>query len=152
MSDSRFILGTLGLAAMAAALAWGAARLQRRLAPSLTGPTAVLAQVIFVIAGFVVVGEGLGTVGLFKFALVVAVGVALGLGVGWRAGPGPAVTAAADAPPTPRIALAIAGLSVFVVAVDYVARSVTVLRFGIQTSDSLSYHLPFAAGSRPAAG
>src|SRR5437588_11596528 len=76
----RYALGLFFTVTTLLPLVIGATRVRARLVPELSGERARLAEVVVVLAGYVLVGAALGTVGLVRTGLLVAGGIVLGLG------------------------------------------------------------------------
>ena len=142
-----YLAGILELAAVAAALAWGAYRIRARLLPAWSGAPARLAELLVALALLVWSLEALGAVGLLEEGPVVALCVALGLAVGLLAAPRGA-PADAQVPPAiaaGRVGTAVAALVVVALFAEWSGRAYTTLQYGMYGFDSLWYHMPFAA-------
>src|SRR5437588_8585853 len=91
VSSPRYALGLVFTVATLVPLVIGATRVRARLVPELSGERARLAEVVVVLAGYVLVGEALGTVRLFRTGFLVAGCIVVGLGLAWarRSSPRP---------------------------------------------------------------
>jgi Glycosyltransferase family 87 len=143
-----YILAVVLLAAFAVAPALAVCELQRRLLPRLDRATAALARVVGWLCVVVVLGELLGSVGLFRaWALVLGsllVGIALWL-VARRCplpAPGPPE---APAPPLSRVEACVAGVAALLVLAVWAVPARISLAHGMRAPDTLWYHGPFAA-------
>lgn len=144
------------LAVTAGSLAIAAQALRRRLAPSWSGPPALLSELILALALLVAIGEIAGVAGLLEAPAIVigamlAAGCALAVGGGssrlgttvgwWRFGRG--VTAW---PVSWRgLAGALVALAVACLGVQWLALTLAGLDRGMLNQDTLWYHLPIAA-------
>ncbi len=138
---------TTGLIAVVP-LVVGARQLQRTLLTGASRATASLAVIAVVLVTIVVVSEALGTVSAFRrFALCAALAVvgAAGWTVGRRLGPTPLARRQAAAPVLGRAGNVVAALAVAVVVASWVARTAASYRHGMETIDTLWYHMPNAA-------
>jgi len=81
LSLGRFTLGMLELAVVIGAAWVGASALRTRLVPTWSGLVTWLADAVIALSLLVVVGEALGTFGLFREWIVVITFVALGSGL-----------------------------------------------------------------------
>src|SRR4051812_27388708 len=79
LSAGRFALGMLELAAATGAAWVGAAAIRARVVPLWRGVVTYLADAVIALSVLVVVGEVLGTFGLFRESIVVLIVVATGL-------------------------------------------------------------------------
>jgi hypothetical protein len=142
-----YTLTLLLLAVFAVAPAVGVYELQRRLLPRFDRPTAVLARAVGWLSVVIVLGELLGSVGLFRaWALVlgsVLVGAALWLLA--RRRPFPRDEGPAPAQPLPRLETAAAALAALLVLAVWAVPARISLAHGMQAPDTLWYHGPFAA-------
>jgi len=159
VTPGEVALGLAVLTAVVVPLGLAADRLRRRFAPALTGPSAVLADVVATVGAVVVVSEVLGTVhALHRTGLVVASLVAAGaaLAMARRASPpaadddspggGPAGTWVIDgARPLRRWVALIAAGAVAAVVAQWASFTLQAYRRGVTDFDSLHYHLPIAA-------
>jgi hypothetical protein len=146
VSAWRYLGGLLVLAVFLVPLCAGALRVRRWLAPALSGATGLCAQVIVVVSLIVLILEGLGLVGLLQAVPVAAAGAAVGgglwVGLGDRQPPAARVPAASGSASFDRFAICIAGA---VVAAPWLGWTVYAYRHGMDTPDTLWYHLPQAA-------
>jgi hypothetical protein len=149
MSPARYLEGVVLLAVVAVAVSAGAAGLRRRLTPDWAGAPARLAEVVLALALVVLVSEALGLVGLFRRAPLVIGLVAAGA-VSWAIGrrrgpPPPATQRTARAPAYPLWQLIATVVATATVVAEWGVRTVDALRFGMDGTDTLWYHLPVAA-------
>lgn len=138
MTFGSWLAGLVGVGLVLTA-AWLCARAaRRRLAPSLTGATAVLADTVLALSAVVVVLQLLGIVGLLEGWAVVLIAI-------------PALVLFRGETPATRPLLfhrgaVLAALAVAaVVAAAWLRRTFVALDLGVGGVDSLWYHLPFAA-------
>lgn len=148
MSLGRFLVGCVALLACVGPLTWGAVRVRARFTPQLLGPVARLAEAVITLVLLIVICEVLGSVGLFRMWAVVAACVLIGLGLTFLGTP---ADDARTATQTPRTKFEPIELGLLFVAVAGVAgassfRLISALNNGIVDTDSIWYHLPFAAG------
>lgn len=142
----RYFGGLLVVAVFLVPLCAGALRVRRWLAPELTGATGLCAHIVVVFGLIVLILEGLGLLSLLQAVPVAATGAAVGGGlwVGLRdrqpaAAPLPAPT---ELTSFDRFAIGIAGA---VVAAPWLGWTAYAYRHGMDTPDTLWYHLPQAA-------
>lgn len=143
-----YLAGVLELAAIVAALVFGAVRVRARVLPGWSGAPARLAESVVGLALLVWALEVLGAVGLLTEAALVVLCVAAGLGVGLLASRSSADGARVQIPPSRvagRVATAIAGLIVVALFAEWAGRAHSTLLYGMYGFDSLWYHMPFAA-------
>jgi hypothetical protein len=125
-----------------------------RFLPEWTGPPARLAEIVTGVAAVIFVSEVLGAVHLFRLGVMVPVLAIVGA-VGWYAArrhsvrivnpaetEGIAETGTRSAPPGSTLAAVVA---IGVVAADWGTRTIDALHHGMSTTDTLWYHMPFAA-------
>ncbi len=151
MSAGRYLEGVvLGLVCVGA-LAFGARRLRLRLAPSFAGTVAGIADGVTFLALLTLALEAAGVIGVFDRIGVVAGCVLVG-GVAWAVGArGPVAPRAVGVSAgrtlsqhrTLVMSVAIAGTSV--VAAAWIGWTMFAYRHGMETIDTLWYHMPFAA-------
>jgi hypothetical protein len=151
MTAAEYVLGG-ALVLVVVAGSWIGGRVVRRLAlPAWSGPPAVLVDVVLALCVVLAVSCCLGAVGGFRRALVplgcAAAGGVLALAARARRRGGGDAPAPAAAPAS---VLGPAGNVVTVVAVaglagQWSARTASALAVGITNTDSLKYHLTFAA-------
>jgi hypothetical protein len=146
VSAWRYFGGLLVLAVFLLPLCAGALRVRRWLAPELTGATGLCAQIIVVVSLIVLVLEALGLLGLLQAVPVAATGAAVGgalwVGLRDRQPPPARVTAPPGSTSFDRFAIFIAGA---VVAAPWLGWTAYAYRHGMETPDTLWYHLPQAA-------
>src|SRR3954468_10682757 len=82
MSFGDYLQGSIELIAVAAAMAFAAVRLRRRLLPGWSGASARLAEVVLGLSLLVVTLELVGVVGLYRPGWVLLAAVVAGIGVG----------------------------------------------------------------------
>lgn len=172
MTIGRYVEG-LALIAVALIPIGAAAFVWRKyLVPGWTGPVARLAEIILGASTVIVVSELLGSVHLFRVAAVVTVLAVVGA-AGWYVGTrrlaGAATTAGTvGVPPeaeptgatpadgatrpdgaggmsTNRWASLVAVVAVSVLSADWFTRTIDALHHGMTSTDTLWYHMPFAA-------
>ncbi|MGE5858871.1 MAG: hypothetical protein ACM31K_10350 [Solirubrobacterales bacterium] len=147
MSFGEYLVGVIGLTAVALPMALAAARLRGRLLPGWRGAPARLAEAVLGVALFTVLLQLLGAFGILVPAVLIiaALGTGLGLYFGpWRRGeeadggppPAPAI-------PRPQTLLALAAAAF--VAAHWATGLQDVWARGMLTFDTLWYHGPFAA-------
>ena len=153
MSFERYLVGVLSLFLVivptgAAAHAWVS-----RLRPDWVGAIARLAEIVLGLAVTLLVLELLGSISLFRAAVVVPVLALVGT-IGWRAarwGPVYEVMPAGPnealgfAPSSSRSMNVVAVLAVALVVADWATRTIDAYHHGMTTPDTLWYHLPQAA-------
>jgi hypothetical protein len=146
MSFGHFLAGSVELIAVAAAMAFAAVRLRRRLLPGWSGASARLAEVILGLSQLVLTLELVGVVGLYRPGFVLVAAIAGGAVVGfWAQGrPGrPAVPL-----PSPAIApyaLAIATAAAALVTLHWAMPTQTGLDIGMYLPNTTWHNAPFAA-------
>jgi hypothetical protein len=160
VSFGRYLVGVAVLIVCVGALALGARRLRAWIAPSYEGVAGRVADTVALLALLTLTLELVGVIGVLELPGVVAGclvvgGVAWGVGTRYRyprgaAGSDPVGARRAPARECPTgayrrhvTAVAIAGVSV--VAAAWLGWTVFAYRHGMETIDTLWYHLPFAA-------
>jgi hypothetical protein len=142
----RYLLGAAELAAIAAALAYGAVQARRVLLPGWSGAPARLVEAVLAVSTLLVIGELLGSVGLFREVPVVACAIAAGIGGGRiAAAREPGEGAPAPAPAVHPAATTIAIGAAFLVLLQWGAVVGFNLDHGMFQSDSTWHNGPFAA-------
>ena len=154
MSFGDYLVGVLGLAAVAVPIGFAAVRLRGRLLPGWEGAPARLVEAVLGISILTVLLQILGAFGIFEPAILVLASIAIGIGAlraPWlrldqvgsdRAG------RAAQAPPAPAIPtlhLVIALAAAVFVCAHWATGLQDVWARGMLTFDTLWYHGPFAA-------
>jgi hypothetical protein len=148
---TRYVAAVLLGVAAIAPLVCGALRLRRRFAPELRGSAGAIAVVVVVVSAIVAAAEGLGTVGQFRriaMCVVLAGAGAVACALGARIAPHATELAPTDArqgirrPNTMNI---VAVAVVALVAASWLVRTVASMRHGMETIDTLWYHMPTAA-------
>ncbi len=147
MSFGDYLLGVIGVAAVAIPMALGAVRLRRRLLPGWEGAPARLAEAVLAVALLTVLLQVLGAFGILVPAVLVPAALLVGLALYYgfwvdydRAD--------ADAPPSPEIPLPqtlLALAAAAFVAAHWATGLQDVWARGMLTFDTLWYHGPFAA-------
>jgi hypothetical protein len=153
LTFGRYLAAAAWLAVVVGAAVFGAANWRRRFAPEWRGALAGLADVVLGLSGALIIAELLGTAGRLEpltfaaSAAIVGVGSAILVELRPPARPPTAPRRRGDhlagVLGTDIAALASSIGLATAVWVSWVANG---LRFGIGNSDSLWYHLPFAAG------
>ncbi len=147
MSFGDYLLGVIGLAAVAVPMALAAIRLRARLLPGWTAAPARLAEAVLGVALLTILLQLLGAAGILVPAVLIVAALALGLGL-WF---GPWVRAEAGevepppAPAIPTIQTVIALGAAAFVAAHWATGLQDVWARGMLTFDTLWYHGPFAA-------
>ena len=153
MAFARYVVGVFALLVVvlpvgAASHAWVS-----RLRPDWSGAIARLAEIVVGLGFTLVVLELLGSISLFRAAVVVPVLAVVGI-VGWWAASRLPAAEATRAAPDEVIGLApvsshsmnlVAVLAVALVAADWATRTIDAYHHGMTTPDTLWYHLPQAA-------
>ena len=150
------MLGVVAALAALGALIFGADALRRRFLAGTSRPLALLADLVLVATPVVTVSQLLGTVGLFRVAVLTPALIGCGIAMWFvgRAGgsdtptadagdAGDAVAVAADRNTAVTAAVAIGSIGVLVAS--WLPRLVDAYRHGPLTIDSMWYHLPIAA-------
>jgi hypothetical protein len=147
LSFGAYLLGVVGLAALAVPLGLAAIRLRARLLPGWERAPARLAEAVIGLSLLTVELQLLGAVGLFEPAALIAASIAIAaavLGLVEEPGGGDA----AEAPPAPEVPtvqlLLALGIAVFLAA-HWATGLQDVWARGMLTFDTLWYHGPFAA-------
>ncbi len=152
-----YILGVIGLVAVALSMAIAGRTIRRAALPGWTGTPALLADAVLAIGVLVVVAELLGLFGLLDGVLLVAAAVIVGGGalrlepMLIRAGARVAhwgkgnETDLRQAPAVGRIELGAGIVLALIVAAQWAGPTLLALDRGIYGGDSLWYHLPLAA-------
>jgi hypothetical protein len=154
MSVGRYLEGVVLLVLCAGALVVGARRLRRRLVPAAEGIVARIADGVTWFALLVLTLEAVGVIGILDRVGVIAgclVTGAVTWGIGARAAsvaaPVHAPARAETVPTSPhrKLAVTVMIVSVSVVAAAWTGWTIFAYRNGMETIDSLWYHLPLAA-------
>lgn len=150
MDLGRYLLGLVLMAACLGALVTGACRLRATALPEWSGCPARIADAIAFGALALVSLELVGIVGAFDPLGVVVASVVIGLGA--RAFAGRLTVRAEHEQPRPELdssagtpATVVAVFAVAVLTAAWVARVIFAYRNGMETIDTLWYHMPFAA-------
>jgi hypothetical protein len=144
MSFGDYLLGSIELIAVAAAMGFAAVGLRRRWLPGWSGASARLAEVVLGLSLLVVIAELVGVVGLYYPGWVLLAALLAGLGIGFAvrpSGQGLAVPSPVVAP----IALAVAVGAAFLVAVHWAMPTQTGLDIGMYLPNTTWHNAPFAA-------
>ncbi|MGH2957257.1 MAG: hypothetical protein ACRDL6_09705 [Solirubrobacterales bacterium] len=144
MSFGEYLGGSLGLVAVAAAMAFAAVRLRGRLLPGWAGAPARLAEVVLGLSLLVVTLELIGVVGLYRPGWVLAGALIAGIGVGLlagRPGEGPAL----PSPPVALVTMAVAVAAELLVAAHWAMPTQTGLEIGMYLPNTTWHNAPFAA-------
>jgi hypothetical protein len=145
VSLGDYLLGAIGLAAVAASLGLAAVRLRARLLPGWDGAPARLAEAVLGISLFTVILQLLGAAGILGPITLVVASIAVGVGIAvWVAASGEE----GEPPPSPavpRLHLVLALLAAVFLATHWATGLQDVWGRGIFTFDSVWYHGPFAA-------
>jgi hypothetical protein len=148
MSSSRFAAGVVLTILTVAPVVIGMRRVRRRVLPEWSGPPAWLVDIVGVHLVLVLIGESLGTVGLFRRAPVVLAAIVAG-GLLAIVGQAADATASTGSPPSPasfatRATMLVALVAITFVGAQWASGVVNAYRHGM-CCDTLSYHGPFAA-------
>ena len=147
MTFGHYLLGIVGLAALAVPMGLAGARLRRRLLPGWTGAPAILATAVLAVAVLTLLLQLLGAFGILVPAVLIAASLIVGLGLWFgpwlRAEETP--DAVAEMPPIPPIQTILALLAATFVAAHWATGLQDVWGRGMLTFDTLWYHGPFAA-------
>jgi len=150
LTAGDYVLGTVELAAVVAALAFGAYRARALLLPSWSGAPARLVEIVLGVTVMVWVSEALGTFGAFEEYAVLAATIAVGVGGGLLAGRLAAGRARERGPAPPRppiwnVAAVIAVLACAGLAAGWMVPTLGTFAAGMDRADSLWYHMPLSA-------
>jgi hypothetical protein len=148
LSLGSYLAEVLELAAIAAALGFGALRVRARLVPGWSGAPARLAELVVALALLVWTMEALGAAGILEEAPLVALCVLLGVGAGLAASGRAASPRHPQVPPSRPaggVVAAIAALAVVALFAEWSGRTHSSVLYGMYGFDSLWYHMPFAA-------
>src|SRR4051794_3828083 len=150
LAVGHYVIGVVELAAVVAALAFGAYRVRALLLPGWSGAPARLAEIVLGVAALVWVSEALGTFGSFKEYAVLGTAIAVGVATGLLAGrmAGGRATEQLVAPPRPpawNVAKLVAVLACAAVAAGWMVPTLGTFAAGMDRADSLWYHMPLAA-------
>jgi hypothetical protein len=152
MSVPAYALSLVLLAATVLPAVAAARALRRALVPAWSGSPAVLAEAVAALTLLVIVAEAVGAVGLFRAGWIVAGSILAGAAVTLLVAPRLARRAAAgDAPPRAgdphdlaTLALCLGGAAL--VLGEWAVSARSSLLHGMTSTDTLWYHMPFAAG------
>ena len=145
LSLGRFVLGSLELALVVGAAWLGASAVRSRVVPMWRGVVTHVADAVVALSLLVVVGEVLGTFGLFREWLAVLTVVASGVALRLLLAVPATQKRVAGTARTLRWEGVVAIGAVAITVGQWVDRIGGVLDGGITSFDSLHYHLPFAA-------
>jgi hypothetical protein len=160
MTAGRYLEGLLVMAVALVPVGLAAHTWRRRLLPGWSGPEALLAEIVMAGTVVLLAAEALGLVWLLRLWALVPVLAAVGT-VGYYVGcrgPGTAKPDGRSAPaegavdvgeyrpPPVKLPAAMAAVvAVGLLAADWSSRTVDSLHHGMTSTDTLWYHLPFAA-------
>ncbi len=156
-STGDYILGTVGLLAIAVTMAIAGRTTRRAALPGWTGAPALLADAVLAIGYLVAISELLGLFGILDGVLLVTACLIVGGGAirleptlisaGSRVAHWKGATASEEreAPPASRIELGAAVVIAVIVAAQWAGPTLLALDRGIYGGDSLWYHMPLAA-------
>jgi hypothetical protein len=150
LGPGDYLLGVLVLAITLGALAFAAVRLRRALLRGWSGPPALVADIVLGLTLALLLGELLGTFGLFTKigyllgALAVAAVAPLVAGALERR-TAPAGAGEPPAPPGPRYGVPVVAVVVALVFAGWAIPTLTGLAGGMGRADSLWYHMPLSA-------
>jgi hypothetical protein len=150
LTAGDYLVGAIELAAVAAALAFGAYRVRALVLPGWSGAPARLAEVVLGVVGLIWISEALGTFGWFTEGAVLAAMIVVGVGAGLgamaigdrrpaRLAPGP------PAPGSWGLAKLVAVGVCAALAAGWMVPTLGTLAAGMDRTDSLWYHMPLAA-------
>ncbi|HEX8647762.1 MAG TPA: hypothetical protein VF715_12740 [Thermoleophilaceae bacterium] len=142
MSAGGYILGVVLLALIVVPLAAGAVRARARLLPGWDGAPARVAEAVMALGALVVLSELLGTAGLFHEAALIPAALAAGAAA-WRWGSPSSPSGQVVEQPRRLTWAALAGCAL--VAVAWLERTYHAVHNGMTDSDTLWYHVPYAA-------
>lgn len=144
LSLGRYALGLAAIAVVFGSLGLAAVIIRRRLLAPWRGAPARLAESVIGLALVIGMLEVLGTIGWFRLGpIVIASALAAGAAWRWRG-----VSPGAGTLPSPPVSPAAQAVAIAVVATLFTEWTVPTLHaydIGIRASDSLWYHLPWAA-------
>ncbi|MSO41933.1 MAG: hypothetical protein EXQ70_08625 [Solirubrobacterales bacterium] len=145
MSFGDYLIGSIELLAVAAAIGFGAVRLRARLLGGWSGASARLAEVVLGISLLVVILELVGVVGLYRPGWVLAAcliaGPVVGVVAGGRPGQGPALPAL----PVKPVAMALATAAALLVTFHWTMPTQVGLDIGMYLPNTTWQNAPFAA-------
>ncbi len=150
LSAADYLFGVAELAAVVAALAFGAVRVRAWLLPDWTGAPARLVEALLGVAALVWLVELLGAVGQFREVPFVVEAIVVGLLAGALAGRAAGASSAArhrgpPAPPPNRTALWVAVAVAALVVAHWSVAVRSSFANGMYGYDTTWYHMPFAA-------
>jgi hypothetical protein len=148
LTAGDYLIGVVELAAVVAALAFGAYRVRQLLLPAWSGAPARLAEIVLGVAALVWVSEALGTFGAFEEYALLGAAIAVGVGSGVIAGRRASRAAGAVPPPSPgswSVAKIVAVVACAALAAGWMVPTLGTFAAGMDRADSLWYHMPLAA-------
>ena len=145
MSFGDYLLGSIELIAVAAAMGFAAVGLRGRLLPGWSGASARLAEVVLGLSLLVVMLELVGVVGLYRPGWVLLAALIVGLGIGFALRPPPQGRGAAVAGGGSRSRSAVAVAAAFLVAAHWAMPTQTGLDIGMYLPNTTWHNAPFAA-------
>ena len=146
MSFGDYLVGVVGLAAVAVPMATAAVRLRGRLLPGWVGAPARLAEAVLAVALFTILLQLLGAFGILYVGVLIPAALVVGLGLyfgPWLRTAATGMPAPAPRIPLPQTLLALAAAAF--VAAHWATGLQDVWARGMLTFDTLWYHGPFAA-------
>jgi hypothetical protein len=147
MGSGQYVLGVALLGVTVGSLAATALLVRRMILPGWSGAPARLAEAVIGIAALIVVSELLGVVGLLMRWWLVAACVALAISTFAVLRGRPAAAGADLAAPSPGVLpVAAAALAVALTLVPWKDETLSALNHGMDAYDTVSYHMPLAAG------
>jgi hypothetical protein len=144
VSFGDYLQGSIELVVVAAAMAYAAVALRRRLLPGWSGASARLTEVVLGLSLLVVTAELVGVVGLYRPGWVLLAAIVAGVGIGLALSP-PRQGIALPAPPVTPIAMAVAVAAALLVAAHWAMPTQTGLDIGMYLPNTTWHNAPFAA-------
>jgi hypothetical protein len=144
MSFGDYLLGSIELIVVAAALGYGAVGLRGRLVSGWSGASARLAEVVLGLSLLVVTAELVGVVGLYRPGWVLLATLLVGLGIGLATRP-PRADIALPSPAVAPYAMAAAVGAALLVAAHWAMPTQTGLDIGMYLPNTTWHNAPFAA-------
>src|SRR5262245_36307151 len=144
MSFGDYLLGSIELIALVAALGYAAIGLRGRLLPGWSGASARLAEIVLGLSLLVVIAELVGVIGLYYPGWVLAAGLIVGVGIGW------ALRGSREGIPLPSPAVApyavgVAVAAALLVVAHWAMPTQTGLDIGMYLPNTTWHNAPFAA-------
>lgn len=150
LAAGDYLIGAVELAAVVAALAFGAYRMRALLLPAWSGAPARLVEIVLGVTTLVWVSEALGTFGGFEEYAVLGTAIVVGVAAGLIAGRMGAGRPTADSvsPPSPAawsVAKVVAVVACAALAAGWMVPTLGTFAAGMDRADSLWYHMPLSA-------